>query len=202
MEEAEEGDQTAMAPAEDADPFGVDPGVVLDRPVACREGVVDLEATVVDVLVHATAIAGGTPVLGRDHDIALGHQLTHDVGVVGSEIGVDPAVGQDQQWQLAGIVEAFRSEEVGVELEVVAGVDAGRVLFLPARRPIDAGLVDDRDIANEFVPQNIVDFLGEDVELVAGPARGLLNRGHGVGLGWIVSGGEWRNENGNRDHKE
>ena len=84
---------------------------------------------------------------------------------------------------------------------MVAGVDAGRVLFLPARRPIDAVLVDDRDIANLFVPQDIVDFFGEDVELVAGPARGLFDGGDGIGLGWIVSGGEWRNENGNCNHR-
>ena len=82
-EEAEEGDQTAVAPAEDADPVGVDPGVVVDRPVAGGEGVLDLETAVVDVLVHAPAVAGGAPVLGRDHDVALGHQLAHDVGVVG-----------------------------------------------------------------------------------------------------------------------
>ena len=85
-----------MAPAEDADPFGVDAGMVFDRPVACGEGVLNLEATVVDVLVHTAAIAGGTSILGRDHDIALGHELTHDVGVIGGEVAVDPTVGQDE----------------------------------------------------------------------------------------------------------
>jgi hypothetical protein len=99
---------------------------------------------------------------------------------------VDPAVGEDQERQLAGVVETLRGEEVGVELDVVTGVDTGGVLFLPPRRSVDAALVDHGDVAHALVPEDIVDALCELVELVAGSCRSLLDGGNGIGFRWVV----------------
>ncbi len=151
-----------------ADPVPVDPWVVLDRPVAGGERVVDLAAAVIDGLVKGLPVAGGAAVLGSDHDIALGHELAHDVGVVGREVGVDPAVGQNQEREFAGAVKILRGEEIGVELDRVAGADAVGVFLAPLGRAVDPHLLDHRHVADPLGPEHVVDELGKDIALVRG----------------------------------
>ncbi len=152
----------------------IDPRVVLHRPVAGGEGIVDLAAAVVDELVEPLAVAGGAAVFGRDHDIALGHEFAHDVGVVGREVGVNPAVGENQQRQLSGAVEILRGEEVGVELDRVAGADAVGVFLAPLGRAVDPDLFDHRHIADPLGPEHVIDELGKDIAFVRGSLEPVL----------------------------
>jgi hypothetical protein len=111
-----------VAPAEDPHPGGVHRVERRHRPVAGGHHVVHLEPAVVDRLAVLAPVAGGAPVLGGHDDVALRHQLAHDVGVVGVEVGVDAAVGQEEERQPLPRLPPLRDEDV----RSTSGTGAGR----------------------------------------------------------------------------
>jgi hypothetical protein len=173
IEQAVQGDETAVAPADEPDPVLVDARVVLDDPVAGRQTVADLAAAVVDRPVHAPAVARRAAVLRCHDDVALSDQLTDDTRVVGREVGVHAAVRQHQQRQLAAAEVLTRREDVGVELERVARAARRRVRLVGQRRSVDPDLLDDGQVADALEPEHVVDHLLEHiqpvVQVVVGP---------------------------------
>ena len=153
-----------MAPAHDAHTIRVHEVAVLHHPVAGGEGVLHLQAAVVDELVEPSPVAGAPPVLGGHHDVALLNQLPDDVGVAGAHVGVDSPVGEDDERMPPRRLGAPRREGVGPEDDRVPRPLGRRVGDHPGRRPRHPHLVHVGDVAHPVVPEDVIHRLLEDVE--------------------------------------
>ena len=92
-----QSDESAVAPAEDAHTALVHEIVVLDHVIPSGIHILDLQSSIVDEFVHAASVARASPVLRSDDDVALSHQLSNDVGIVGAEVAVDASVREDEE---------------------------------------------------------------------------------------------------------
>jgi hypothetical protein len=165
IEDRHQRDQPPVAPAQDSDALWIHVIQRLQRPISRRDDVGHLQAPVVDRLVVRAAVAGRPAILRGDDDVALLHQLTDHVCVVGVEVAVDPAVRQHQEWMSARRRRPARHEDVGVHLERVPLVgDPVRLLVPGIGHGRDVDLVHFGEVADALEPQQVVNLLGHRVD--------------------------------------
>src|SRR5262249_6460197 len=128
VEEIHEGDQSAVAPAHNADALGIEVVVVFQHELPAGKDVFDLQPAVVEQLPELAAVAGTPAVVGGNDRVALLKQLAKDLDVVGSEVAMDAAVREHHQRQLLAGKVFLGQEGVGRDDYRVPGAGRGRVL--------------------------------------------------------------------------
>ena len=165
-EQVHQRNHTAVAPPHDADAVRIHDAVVLDHVVAADKDIFVLQASVVDVIIGGCSITRAATILRRDNNVALRNQLAHDVGIIGVEIGMHPAMRQHHQRVFLALIDAFRDEDVSPKLQLVASTHAIWIGLFPTSRAAEIHLVDVGQVANFLLPKQVVYFLQHLVELM------------------------------------
>ena len=176
LEEVHEGDEPAVAPTYEPDPPGVQETVTLQEGLPGGVNILHLKPSVVHLPVETRSVPCASPVLRSGHRITLGDKFPNNVGVVGREVGVDPAVRKDEKGELLPSLHPLGKEEVGPKLDGVLGPHEGWFIDSGRRRARDEELVHPGHVGESLEPEDVVDRFFQLVEAVVKGIPPLLVR--------------------------
>src|SRR3954447_24358132 len=99
-----------MAPADHSNALWVEKRVALEHPLAACIDVVDLAATIIDLVVEGWSIASAAAIVRRDHAVSSLNQFTEDVDVSAVRLAVNAPVRENNQRVLLRTVQLLWNE--------------------------------------------------------------------------------------------
>src|ERR1035441_4332563 len=195
-EDGEQGNEPAVAPANDADSPWINFVVALQHPLARGVHVLDLQSPVIDLPPKVAAVTAAAAVIGRNHRVALLHQLAHDMRVlIGGYVAVNLAVGQHDERDLPRRFALPGQEREGGHDDLVAPWGWQWVVGGARRRSGETDLIHQRHVPQPLVPEKFVHLAREPgVEVAEAFLERLQPRGSVVGLRTAGGGEEEQGE--------
>jgi len=152
VENVHQGDQAAVAPADNPDAALIHNRIVFDHVIAGPIVVFDLQSAVVDEFVNGTAVACAPAVFRSNHNVALRHEFSDNMGVVGGEIPVHTPMRKDQEGIFFTAVDILRDKDVAVKLDRIFGTHGCGIFLMGIGGADDAHLVHMADITDAMKP--------------------------------------------------
>src|SRR5690349_16598897 len=116
-----------MAPADHSDALWVEKRIALEHPLAPCIHVVDLAATVIDLVVEGWSITSAAAIVRRDHAVSSLNQFTEDVDVTAVRLAVNAPVREHDQRVLLRTVQFLGNQRNRVDDQRVACALCSRV---------------------------------------------------------------------------
>ena len=158
--------------------------VVLQHPLARGVDVLDLQSSVVNLSPEIAPVTAAAPVIGRDHGVALLHQLAHDVRVlIARHVAVNLPVSQHDEREPPRRGPLPRQERERGDDHLVAARGRRGIVGRAGRRSGETDLVHQRHIAEPLEPEEFIHLPREPgVEVAETLLKRLQPRRSVVGL--------------------